>query len=241
MVPMEISQELIAAIVKNVLEASPSGEATAGDAKADLNAVPVGVSNRHIHLTQADVETLFGPGYQLTVAKPLMGDDFAAKETVTIIGPSLKPIENVRVLGPVRKHTQVEISRTDTYVLRVNPPVRPSGDIAGSSPLTVVGPKGVLSIKEGCIIANRHIHMTPADAAARGVKDGDFVDVMVDGERRTRFYDVQIRVSDKFRLEMHIDTDDANAAGIGQGAIVHIAPKGSCGHCGSNCKCGGKK
>lgn len=234
---MEVSRELIAAIVKNVLESSPTGDG----AREDLNAVPVGVSNRHIHLTQEDVEVLFGPGYQLTVAKPLMGDDFAAKETVTILGPSLKPIENVGVLGPVRKHTQVEISRTDTYVLRVNPPVRPSGDIAGSAPLTIVGPKGVLSIKEGCIIANRHIHMTPADAAARSLKDGDFVDVMVDGERRTRFYDVQIRVSGKFRLEMHIDTDDANAAGIGQGAVVHIAPKGSCGHCGGECKCGGKK
>ena len=144
----------------------------------------------------------------------------------------------VRVLGPVRRHTQVEVSRTDTYVLGVKPPVRPSGDIAGSAPLTVVGPKGVLSIREGCIIANRHIHMTPDDAAARGLKDGDLVDVVTDGERRTRFYDVQIRVGDKFRLEMHIDTDDANAAGIGQGAVVHIVPEGSCGRCGKDCKIG---
>ena len=109
---MEISQEMIAAIVKNVLNAT-GGQSPSTD---ELNAVPVGVSNRHIHLTQADVEKLFGAGYQLTVAKPLMGDDFAAKETVTIVGPSLKPIENVRVLGPVRKHTQVEISRTDTFL-----------------------------------------------------------------------------------------------------------------------------
>ena len=234
---MEVSQELISEIVKNVLAASPAGSI----GQPDLNAVPVGVSNRHIHLTQEDVETLFGPGYRLTVAKPLMGDDFAAQDTVTIIGPSLKPIERVRVLGPVRRHTQVEVSRTDTYVLGVKPPVRPSGDIAGSAPLTVVGPKGVLSIREGCIIANRHIHMTPDDAAARGLKDGDLVDVVTDGERRTRFYDVQIRVGDKFRLEMHIDTDDANAAGIGQGAVVHIVPEGSCGRCGKDCKCGGKK
>ena len=236
---MEISQEMIAAIVKNVLNAT-GGQSPSTD---ELNAVPVGVSNRHIHLTQTDVEKLFGAGYQLTVAKPLMGDDFAAKETVTIVGPSLKHIENVRVLGPVRKHTQVEISRTDTFVLRVNPPVRASGDIAGSAPLTIIGPKGVLTIPEGCIIANRHIHMTPADAAARGLKDGDYVDVVTGGERRTRFYDVQIRVSDKFRLEMHIDTDDANAAGIGQGAIVHIAKKDhecKCGG-GGECKCGKHK
>ena len=135
---MEVSQELISEIVKNVLAASPAGSI----GQPDLNAVPVGVSNRHIHLTQEDVETLFGPGYRLTVAKPLMGDDFAAQETVTIIGPSLKPIERVRVLGPVRRHTQVEVSRTDTYVLGVKPPVRPSGDIAGSAPCKLVGPCG---------------------------------------------------------------------------------------------------
>lgn len=237
---MQLSQEMIDAIVKNVLSSYNSAPAAAPAEKEDLNAVPVGVSNRHIHLTQADVETLFGEGYQLNVLKPLMGDDFAAKETVTIIGPSLKPIENVRVLGPVRKITQVEVSRTDTFVLRVAPPVRPSGDIAGSAGLTIVGPKGVVTIKEGCIIANRHIHMTPADAAARGLKDGDHVDVVTGGERPSRFYDVQIRVSDKFRLEMHIDTDDANAAGIGQGAIVHIAKKGHDCKCGGNgtCQCG---
>ena len=122
-------------------------------------------------------------------------------------------------------------------------PIIASGDIAGSAPLTIIGPKGVLTIPEGCIIANRHIHMTPADAAARGLKDGDYVDVVTGGERRTRFYDVQIRVSDKFRLEMHIDTDDANAAGIGQGAIVHIAKKDhecKCGG-GGECKCGKHK
>ena len=207
---MEVSQELISEIVKNVLAASPAGSI----GQPDLNAVPVGVSNRHIHLTQENVETLFGPGYRLTVAKPLMGDDFAAQETVTIIGPSLKPIERVRVLGPVRRHTQVEVSRTDTYVLGVKPPVRPSGDIAGSAPLTVVGPKGVLSIREGCIIANRHIHMSPADAQLYGVKDGDMVTCMAKGERETQWFGVQIRVDPSFTLEMHIDTDDANAVGF---------------------------
>lgn len=185
--------------------------------------VPVGVSNRHIHLTKEDVDVLFGKGYELTKLKDLsQPGQFACKELLTIIGPSLRPIENVRVLGPVRKNTQVEISKTDSYVLKVKPPVRESGDTAGSAPLTIVGPKGVLTIPEGCIIANRHIHMSPEDAKAFQVKDGDTVTVDVDGTRRTRFFDVQIRVNEAFCLEMHVDTDDANAAGIGNGAEVRI-------------------
>ena len=185
--------------------------------------VPVGVSNRHIHLTQADVETLFGAGYKLTPMKDLsQPGQYACKETLTLVGPSMRAIENVRVLGPVRSATQVEISRTDSFTLKVKPPVRESGDIKGSAAVTIVGPKGVVSISEGCIIANRHIHMSVADGAAYGVKDGDYVTVEAEGARRTRFYDVQVRVSDKFALEMHVDTDDANAAGLGNGAKVRI-------------------
>ena len=185
--------------------------------------IPVGVSNRHVHLSQADLDRLFGPGYELTKMKDLsQPGQYACKELLTIIGPSLRPIENVRVLGPVRKKTQVEISRTDSFTLKVKPPVRESGDTAGSAGLTIVGPKGVVTIEEGCIIANRHIHMSPADGEAFGLGDGDTVTVETDGARRTRFYDVQIRVSPQFRLEMHIDTDDANAAGIGNGAQVKV-------------------
>jgi putative phosphotransacetylase len=147
---------------------------------------------------------------------------YACKETLTIIGPSLRPIENVRVLGPVRGKSQVEISATDSYVLKVKPPVRESGNIAGSSPIIIVGPKGIVELNEGCIIANRHIHMSPADAAKFGVKDCDYVTVDVDGKRRTRWFDVQVRVHKDFRLEMHVDTDDANAVGIGNGAKVKI-------------------
>lgn len=188
--------------------------------------VPVGVSNRHIHLTEADVETLFGKGYQLTPLKDLsQPGQYACKETLTIIGPSLRPIENVRVLGPVRKASQVEISRTDSFTLKVKPPVRESGDIAGSAMITIVGPKGIVQLKEGCIISNRHIHMSLEDSAKFGVSDGQYVDVEVNGERRTKFYDVQIRANKDFRLEMHIDTDDANAAGIGNGAKVKIVKR----------------
>lgn len=190
---------------------------------SENNTVPVGVSNRHIHLSTADLETLFGVGYELTPIKDLsQPGQFACKETLTIVGPSLRPIENVRVLGPVRKSSQVEISRTDSFTLKVKPPVRESGDIAGSAPITIIGPKGVVVLKEGCIIANRHIHMSCEEGAAFGLSDGQYVDVEVSGERRTRFYDVQVRVHKDFRLEMHIDTDDANAAGIGNGAKVKI-------------------
>ncbi len=187
------------------------------------NEVPVGVSNRHIHLSVADMETLFGNGYELTPIKDLsQPGQFACKETLTIVGPSLRPIENVRVLGPVRKASQVEISRTDSFTLKVKPPVRESGDIAGSSPITIIGPKGVVTLNEGCIIANRHIHMSTDEGANFGLSDGQYVDVEVNGARRTKFYDVQVRVHKDFRLEMHIDTDDANAAGIGNGAKVTI-------------------
>lgn len=215
---MANNDTLIAEIVGRVM-------AELGDNKASVgnDTVPVGVSNRHIHLSTADLETLFGAGYELTPIKDLsQPGQFACKETLTIVGPSLRPIENVRVLGPVRKASQVEISRTDSFTLKVKPPVRESGDIAGSSPITIIGPKGVVTLKEGCIIANRHIHMSCDEGAAFGLSDGQYVDVEVSGERRTKFYDVQVRVHKDFRLEMHIDTDDANAAGIGNGAKVKI-------------------
>lgn len=191
--------------------------------KTSGDGVPVGVSNRHIHLSKEDLETLFGKGYELTPLKDLsQPGQYACKELLTIVGPSLRPIEKVRVLGPVRNRSQVEISRTDSYVLKVKPPVRESGDIDGSAPITIIGPRGVLTLKEGCIIANRHIHMSVEDGEHFDVKDGDYVTVDVQGERRTTFYDVQVRVSDKFRLEMHVDTDDANAAGIGNGDVVTL-------------------
>ena len=184
--------------------------------------VPIGVSARHIHLTQEHVEALFGKGYQLTKKKDLMGGQFAANEQVTIVGEKLRAIENARVLGPVRKQSQVEISKTDTFKLGVKAPVRESGNVAGSAPIAVVGPKGTIYLKEGCIVAKRHIHMSPKDAAQTNLKDGDVVSVVVDNERGTTFNHVQIRVDEKFTLEMHIDADEANAAGIGAGVSGRI-------------------
>ena len=184
--------------------------------------VPIGVSARHIHLTQEHVEILFGKGYQLTKRKELMGGQFASNETVTIVGIKLRAIENVRVLGPVRKQTQVEISATDAIKLGVKAPIRESGKVEGSAPIAVVGPKGAIYLNEGCIIAMRHIHMSPRDAMAAGVHDGDIVSVKADNERGTIFNHVKIRVDDSFTLEMHIDTDEANAAKIATGDTVRI-------------------
>lgn len=220
---MELNAQSIEAIVRKVISGLDTAE---GGAAADAvdDKIPLGVSNRHIHLTKEDLETLFGKGYELTPIKDLsQPGQFACKETCTLIGPSMRSIENVRILGPLRSGSQVEISKTDSFVLKVKPPVRESGKTEGSAPITIVGPKGVLTLKEGCIIANRHIHMSPADAAHFGVKDGDYVDVdATDGTRRTRWFDVQIRASEKFRLEMHVDTDDANAVGLGNGSTVTI-------------------
>ena len=214
---MELTSAAIADIVKKViseLDTSDTG-----------NEIPVGISNRHIHLSREDLETLFGKGYELTPMKDLsQPGQYACKETLTLIGPSMRPIENVRVLGPLRKSSQVEISMTDSFVLKVKPPVRESGKTAGSAPVTIIGPKGIVSLKEGCIIANRHIHMSPADAQRFGVKDGDYINVdAFGGTRKTRWYDVQIRVNEQFRLEMHVDTDDANAVGFKNGSTVTVA------------------
>ena len=193
------------------------------DAKEDVRmAVPVGVSARHIHLTQEDVEKLFGPGYQLTKKKDLMGGQFAANEQCTIVGLKLRAIENVRILGPVRKASQVEVSATDARTLGINAPLRESGDIAGSAPIALVGPKGAIYLKEGCIVAARHIHMTPTEAAAAGLKDGDYVTVRMGNDRGASLTNVKIRVHESFTLEMHIDTDEANACQIKQGDVAYI-------------------
>ena len=216
---MDLTPEKIAELVQHVINEIN----TPTPCEENNDEVPVGISNRHIHLSAEDLETLFGKGYELTPVKDLsQPGQYACRELLTIVGPSLRPIENVRVLGPVRKTSQVEISLTDSYVLKVKPPVRESGNIKGSSPITIIGPKGVVSLAEGCIIANRHIHMSPSEAKAFGISDGETVTVDVLGKRRTRWYDVQVRVHENFRLEMHVDTDDANSAGIGNGFKVKI-------------------
>lgn len=211
-----MEEKNIETITRLVLEAIKERETKGGFM------VPIGVSARHVHLTQADVEALFGAGYQLTKKKELMGGQFASNEQVTIVGLKLRAIENVRILGPVRKASQVEISATDAVKLGIKAPIRESGNTKGSAPIAIVGPKGAIYLKEGCIVAKRHIHMSPKDAECAGVKDGQIVSVRVDNERGTIFNNVQIRVDPSFTLEMHIDTDEANAAKIACGQPAFI-------------------
>ncbi len=179
----------------------------------------VETSARHVHVTQKDLETLFGAGYELTVKKALsQPGQFASNEKVDLVGPK-KTISGVSILGPVRSASQVEISLTDARTLGVDALVRESGDIAGTAGIKLVGPKGEVELTEGVIAAKRHIHATPEDAAELGVADKDVVSVKIDTNGRSLvFGDVVVRVSPKFALAMHIDTDESNAAAC-KGAV----------------------
>ena len=191
-------------------------------AKEILGEVPVGISNRHIHLSEKDLETLFGEGYKLTIRNDLsQTGQYAAEEIVTIEGPK-SSMKNIRILGPTRKETQLEISRTDSFALGVKPPVRDSGFLDGSPGITLIGPKGQVTLDKGVIIAQRHIHMSDADAESFGVKDKELVSVRVGGERGVVFENVLVRVRHDFVLEMHIDTDEANAAMLGNSQMVEV-------------------
>ncbi|HOP73919.1 MAG TPA: phosphate propanoyltransferase [Bacillota bacterium] len=179
--------------------------------------VPVGISNRHLHLSQEHLEILFGKGHELTPMKPLsQPGQYAAEEVVTLVGPKNK-IAKVRVLGPVRPKTQVEISRTDSFILGVNPPVRDSGALDGSAGIVLEGPAGSVTLDEGVIIAQRHIHLHTDEAAEMGLKDKDIVSVKFDGPRGVIFNNVLVRVSPNFAKDFHLDTDEANAAGLNNG------------------------
>lgn len=183
----------------------------------------VETSARHVHVTQEDLETLFGKGYELTKKKDLsQPGQYACEERVTVVGPK-KELKGVSILGPVRPASQVEISLTDARSIGIAAPVRESGDIAGSGACKLVGPCGEVDLKEGVIAAKRHIHATPEDAEKLGVKDKDVVSVKIDTDGRSLvFGDVVVRVSPKFALAMHIDTDESNAAGCGRQAYGEI-------------------
>lgn len=187
--------------------------------------VPVGISVRHIHLTREHVDRLFGYGYKLTPKKPLsQPGQFACEETLEIVGPK-GSIKKVRILGPERKMSQVELSKTDARTVGLNPPVRSSGDIKDTPGIKLIGPKGSINLNEGVIIADRHIHMTPQDAMRFGVTDKDRVSVRIDGVKPGIMEDVVIRVSDKYKLDFHVDTDDGNAFMMEQGQRVTVLEK----------------
>ena len=184
--------------------------------------VPVGVSNRHVHVTEEVLHILFGPDVVLTTKGDVkQPGQFAANECVTVVGPKGK-FEKVRILGPCRKFNQVEVSKTDCFKLGVKADVRLSGDIAGTPGVTLIGPKGQVELQEGCIVALRHIHMLPEQARVLDVHDGEVVDVETFGERAGVLGNVVIRVSEASAWEMHIDTDEANALGLRNDDLVLI-------------------
>ena len=198
-------EELIQQIVKNVMVQIQDFEEFK---------IPIGVSNRHVHVSREDLDTLFGKGYELTKKSDLgQPGQYACNETVTVRGPKGE-FKNVRILGPVRKESQVEISLTDSFQLGVKAPVKESGQLDGTPGITLVGPNGSVEMPRGTIVALRHIHMTPEQAAKMGLKDKDIVEVETFGERAGVLGNVLVRVSDKFALEMHVDIDEANACSL---------------------------
>ena len=191
----------------------------------DDDKVPVGISVRHIHLTRSNIDWLFGRNYQLTPKKALsQPGQFACEECLDVIGPK-GVLTKVRVLGPERNATQVELSQTDCRTIGINAPVRDSGDLEGTPGIKLRGPLGEIEIPKGVIIADRHIHMSPADAERFGLKDGDRVKVKIDGVKPGVMEHVLIRSGEKHRLDMHIDTDDGNAFMLKQGQLVTVLGK----------------
>ena len=184
--------------------------------------VPIGVSGRHVHLSRKHMDILFGKDSQLKKKKDLMGGQFAAEECVTILGAKLSSMEKVRILGPLRRESQVEISKTDSIVMGIKAPLRQSGIIENSAPLTLVGPNGSVTLIEGCIIAKRHVHMTPQEGKKFGFENNQLVNLKVPGERGGVLGNVQVRIDPTYSLEMHIDTDEANAMGIKNGSSLEI-------------------
>ena len=184
--------------------------------------IPVGVSGRHLHLSRAHLDALFGAGYELTKKKDLsQPGQYASEETVDIM-TTKGAFTRVSILGPVRKETQIELALTDAVKLGINPPIRDSGNVAGSPGVVLVGPNGTITLDQGAIAALRHIHMTPADAERFGVKDKDIVQVECPGERGMIMGQVLVRVNDQYALEMHVDTDEGNAACLKTGDKVRI-------------------
>jgi len=211
-----ISQEQLVALVTQAVQAELSRRS---------RQVPVGISVRHIHLTRADVDKLFGCGYQLTPKKALsQPGQFACEECLDVIGPKGE-LKRVRILGPERSATQIELAQTDCRTIGVNAPVRSSGDTKGTPGVTLRGPLGELTVPEGVIVADRHLHMTPAQAAAFGLADGDRVQIRIDGIKPGIMGGVLVRANSKCALDFHIDTDDGNAFLLRQGQLVTVLGK----------------
>lgn len=218
-------QDLISIIteeVKNAFNKNLPSE----DAGLQFPKIPLGISNRHIHLTAKTFHTLFGEKTTFETLRPLyQPGEFASKHTLTIVGPKLRSIPNVRILGPLRNYDQVEVSLTDAIFLGINPPVVNSGSLDNAAPLTLVGPNSSVFLEKCAIVASRHIHMTNKDAERFGLKNGDYCKVRIGGEKSTTFENVLIRTNDSWKLQIHLDTDDANAANVRSESYVEFIGK----------------
>lgn len=228
--PREQLERIVRQVVRQQLaQCGPSSrQAQPAGAVACAGYTPnlvVNISARHMHISPADLVTLFGPGAELTVFRWLyQPGEFAAEQTVTLIGPRRRVIENVRILGPVRKESQVEISATDAVALGVDAPVRPSGTIDGTPGCLVLGPKGMIELKQGVIRAERHVHMTPMDAEFYGFADRQYVRMRVQSDCSMTFERVLCRVHPNFLLEVHLDTDEGNACNLTGATGVELLP-----------------
>ncbi|MHB9012089.1 MAG: phosphate propanoyltransferase [Ignavibacteriaceae bacterium] len=188
--------------------------------------IPLGISNRHIHLIEKTFHQLFGDDTEFEPMRPLyQPGEFASKQLLTIVGPKLRSIPNVRILGPLRKYDQVEVSLTDAIFLGIDPPVANSGSLEEAEPLTLVGPHSSVYLDKCAIVANRHIHISNKEASIFGVKNGDYCRVRIGGEKSATFENVLIRTNDNWKLQIHLDTDDANAANVREEAFVEFIGK----------------
>ncbi len=220
--PREQLERIVRQVIRERLSSSLAPRSGASAYKPNL---VVNISARHMHVSADDLRTLFGPGAELTVYRWLyQPGEFAAEQTVDIVGPRRRMIEKVRILGPVRPASQVELSGTDAVALGIDPPLRRSGDLAGTPGCVVIGPAGVVELKQGVIRAERHVHMAPADAAFYGFKDGQYVRLRVESGCPTTFEKVLCRVDPKFLLEAHVDTDEGNACDLTNATSVELLP-----------------
>lgn len=214
-------QDMLARLTAPDLVARLTGEVLA-ELRGDFEPIPIGISARHVHLSREHCDVLFGPGYELTVYRELYQPGFyAANEMVTLVSPRAA-LHNVRILFPLRPASQAEITRSEAFALGIRPPLRLSGDLDGSAPITFVGPQGSVHLDQGLIIAARHVHIPPEVAQRWGVRHGQSIEVDIDGPRGARLRNVIVRVSEGTLLEMHLDTDEANAADITAGVTARM-------------------
>ncbi len=222
-------EQLVRRVVQR-LSSAPAAATAPTAASAGKPDLRVSISARHIHLTDEHVETLFGKGHTLTPGKPLFQDGFyAAKETVMLVGPRKRMLPEVRVLGPTRPFSQVELAQTDAISLGINAPVRHSGDIEGTPGCVLVGPAGTVELEQGVIRAARHVHMSFDEAAYYGVKNGDFMTLKVTSPQCSiSFDDLLVRADPNAKLEVHIDTDEGNACNLDSATKVELKKQGGC-------------